>query len=339
MKNIKMKKTATVLIIIDIIAVICFFLTYGPISYFRDFLITTAMTTMNHKYLARIFYTDKMIQDVMSKNYISGFSENTNPSEIEVGNISKEYANEYEKAILDRKASDVYKIIETKYNGYNVYITAIYDPTRVSVMQTSSLGYEGEYITTMARKNKALVAINGGGFEDPEGMGNGGNPMGVVLKDGKVAYQQNGTNWGDFVGITDDGVLVLLSGSIQEALKAGVRDAVQFGPFLIMNGNPANIVGNGGWGTNPRTAIAQRKDGIILFVVVDGNGTKFDWNGRGGVTLNGLVEILQRYGAYNAANMDGGASTAMVVNNKLYNNPVAYSDSGERGLPNGWMVR
>ena len=54
-----------------------------------------------------------------------------------------------------------------------------------------------------------------------------------------------------------------------DAIKAGMEDAVEFGPFLIVNGNAAEIKGNGGWGIAPRTVLAQRKDGIVLFVVID----------------------------------------------------------------------
>ena len=54
--------------------------------------------------------------------------------------------------------------------------------------------------------------------------------------------------------------------SAEEAIKAGVRDAVEFGPFLIVNGEPSKVVGNGGYGLHPRTVIGQRKDGVVLFL-------------------------------------------------------------------------
>ena len=38
--------------------------------------------------------------------------------------------------------------------------------------------------------------------------------------------------------------------------------------------------------------------------------------------MNDLIEIMQNYGAYNAANLDGGTSSAMVVNGGLINDPV-----------------
>ena len=50
----------------------------------------------------------------------------------------------------------------------------------------------------------------------------------------------------------------------------GIRDAVEFGPFLIINGKSSFVRGNGGLGIAPRTAIGQRKDGIALFLVING---------------------------------------------------------------------
>ena len=99
-----------------------------------------------------------------------------------------------------------------------------------------------------------------------------------------------------------------------EALEAGVKEAIEFGPFLIVNGEPLEIVGNP-WGTSPRVAIAQRKDGVMLFLVIDGE------NYINGATLQDMIDVLLRYGAYNAANLDGGHSTSLTVNGKLYNNP------------------
>ena len=218
-------------------------------------------------------------------------------------------------------------------------LTAIYDPSRVKVATTKYLGSTGEYLVDIAKRYDAKVAINAGGFSDPGGYGNGGIPLGTVIEDGKIVWDSGGAI-GGIAGFNQDDVLVLMNGTTQDAINKGIRDAVQFGPFLIVNGKSATISGNGGWGINPRTVLAQRKDGIVLFLVVDGNGqNKYNWSGRGGVDMNGLIEILERYGAYNAVNMDGGASTTLVVENKLYNEPCGYSSTGERELPNGWIVK
>ena len=103
-----------------------------------------------------------------------------------------------------------------------------------------------------------------------------------------------------------------------------------FGPFLIVNGKPLEIVGDP-WGQAPRVAIGQTKDGIMLFLVVDGE------NYINGASLQDMVDVLERYGAYNAANLDGGQSSSLIIENKLYNNPpAAAKKQGGRYVVTGW---
>ena len=35
-----------------------------------------------------------------------------------------------------------------------------------------------------------------------------------------------------------------------------------------------------------------------------------------------MADLLEKYGAYNAANLDGGTSAQLVINNNLINNPL-----------------
>ena len=52
-----------------IVAISCFlFLFYGPWAGFRNFWITSAMTTMSHQYLATWFYNDNTINEVLANN-------------------------------------------------------------------------------------------------------------------------------------------------------------------------------------------------------------------------------------------------------------------------------
>ena len=112
-------------------------------------------------------------------------------------------------------------------------------------------------------------------------------------------------------------------------------DAVEFGPFLIVNGIPSEVSGNGGWGYANRTAIGQRKDGIVLFLVIDGRGA----NGSNGISIADMISLFEKYGAYNAANLDGGGSSTLTINNNLINDPRGYNYTGQRYLPNAWMLR
>ena len=61
-----MKKVViSILIIIDLMICSFLFLTYGPIDYFRNLLVTTAMTTKSHHYIARTLYSDETIYKIM----------------------------------------------------------------------------------------------------------------------------------------------------------------------------------------------------------------------------------------------------------------------------------
>ena len=296
------------------------FLLYGPYSGFRDWLITTAMTTMTHQYFATWFYDDETIQAVLAKNKVEETDEITNTNTIIVNTTSSktEYANEYEKAILEKDPNnDDYKIIEIEGKGYSGYLAAIYDPSRIKTVYTKKLGTSGQYLTQMAKDNDALIAINGGGFEDPNFNSNGANPLGITFSNGKLITSKKWGGSGGLIGFTQDNKLVLGKMTVKQAQEMKIRDGVTFGPFLIVNGKPSKVLGNGGWGTAPRTAIGQRQDGIVLFLVIDGRTVT-----KPGADMNDLIEIMQNYGAYNATNLDGGTSSAMVVNGKIINDPV-----------------
>ena len=122
--------------------------------------------------------------------------------------------------------------------------------------------------------------------------------------------------------------------SAQEALNSGIRDAVDFGPFLIVNGKASFVKGNGGWGDAPRTAIGQRADGIVLLLVIDGRQI-----GSIGADMNDLTQIMLDYGAINAANLDGGTSSAMSLNGQIISNPRNGNFQAKtRPVPNAWIV-
>lgn len=324
-KKSKKKILKRVLIILAILMCIgvatVLFLLYGPYSGFREWLITTAMTTRSHQYLATWFYDDETINEVLSKNRVQEVDEITDSSLtviLDDEDKKTEYANEYERAVLEKDPNNEdYKIIEIEGKGYTGYLAVIYDPSRVKTVYTKKLGTSGQYLTTMAKDNDALIAINGGGFVDPNFNSNGANPLGITFSGGKLITAESYSGTGGLIGFTEENKLVLGKMTVKQAQAMKVRDAVTYGPFLIINGKPSKVLGNGGWGTAPRTAIGQRQDGIVLFLVIDGRTVT-----RPGADMNDLIEIMQNYGAYNAANLDGGTSSVMVVNGEIINDPI-----------------
>jgi exopolysaccharide biosynthesis protein len=69
-------------------------------------------------------------------------------------------------------------------------------------------------------------------------------------------------------------------------------------------------------------------------LVIDGRQT-----GSVGADMNDMTRIMLRYGAINAANMDGGTSSAMELNGEIITNPRNGAFKAQtRPVPNAWIV-
>ncbi len=321
-KKKKNRKWVIIWIVLDLLAIGGFVMMYGPWDGVRNLYVTTAMKTKDHKYFAKIFYSDKTIEKIVNSNYFIEIKEEVVLDDIVIDTSPKKsYDNEYDEEILTRSpGNNDYKIINLKVGISKGYLIAIYDPTKVTLIRAKNfnIGRYGEQVTAMCNRYNASVCINGGGFADPTGTGSD-IPLGYVIENSKIVWPASGwdTKTGNLIGFNEEGKLLLLSDSTgNAALDAGMVNGLEFGPFLIVNGKPIEIVGDP-WGKSPRVAIGQRKDGVVLFLVIDGE------NYIDGASLQDVVDVFMKYGAYNAANLDGGHSSSLSINGTLYNNPPA----------------
>ena len=328
-KSKKFNNILTIVLAIgDVIAIGCFILFYA--TKFKTMFINTAMNTMNHQYFAKVFYSDKAIKKVMDSNYFVQLNTDANLDEIVIDtSIKTTFKDKYEEELLTRNEGDLYKLINLKVGNADGYLIAIYDPTKVQLISKEVFGTQyGERIRTMCERYGGVVCINGGGFLD-NGYGSG-SPGGYVIEDGVITWADPSSSTGYIIGMTADGKLKLMSNAnAEDALNAGIVDALEFGPFLIVNGEKLEIHGDP-WGRSPRVAIAQRRDGVMMFLVVDGE------NYLNGASLEDVIETLEKYGAYNAANLDGGTSSTLIINNKLINNPPKAKATNGRYVVTGW---
>ena len=314
-----MKKTTKVFIIIDILVAICFFIVYGPFSSFRNTIISTALSTKTHQYIAYTFYSRNTILGVSKLDSYTPWDDDTKLEDIIIDTAPKEsYDNEYDKEILTRdEGNEDYKLIELEVDGFKAYLVAIYNPAKVGVATSKAFNQNNtgaEKMYKMCDRLGGIVCINGGGFKDPDGWGSD-IPMGYIIKNSEVVWSDS-TKAANIIGISNDNKLMLVNATGEEAIKMGMRDGLQFGPFLIVNGETIKFNNAaGGYNKAARTAIAQRKDGVILFLVTEGVHAN-------GPRLLAVAELLQKYGAYNAANLDGGSSSQLVINGKLINRPL-----------------
>ena len=70
-KRKKILKRTILFIILDLLAFTGFFLMYGPFNYFRNLYVSTAMNTMDHQWLAKIFFSDETIEKIMSRGTVN----------------------------------------------------------------------------------------------------------------------------------------------------------------------------------------------------------------------------------------------------------------------------
>lgn len=287
---------------------------YGPFKAVREMLVTTAMNTMTHQYFATMFLDQEEIDEIIARN---------RPSE-EIGN----------QDLNDIKISDAVddgiELIDVSSSSFKGYLLIVNDPSRVKLATAPRLGTVGATTSQIVEANDAIGGINGGGFKD-DALGTGGKPDGLLMQDGKLI---NGYEYSSYkvVGLDYDNKLIVSNSTSYTALKKlNVRDAVSFGPVIVINGQPTIYSGTGGYGIHPRSAIGQRKDGAILMLVIDGRQVD-----SLGATLKNVQDIMLQYGAYNAFNLDGGASSTLVYNNKVVNHP---SDiMGERYVPCAFII-
>lgn len=293
----------------------------GPSPAARDLFVVSVMETSAAKFLARIYFSPEEIQAIINNNAVVETDEVTDETLVE---IPDEDSQELDK--------DAIEIVEVKGDTFKGKMMIVNDPSRVYVSSPDKLGPDvpGMRVEEMITRDGAIGGVNAGGFMDIGGVGTGGEPLGILIRDGKLLYGPLGGS-STVIGFDYDNRLIVGNMSGKEAMERNLRDAVSFGPVLVMNGEPAQVNGTGG-GLNPRTAIGQRKDGAVLILVIDGRQAH-----SMGATYNDLVDVMMEFGAINAANLDGGSSSLMFYKGELIT--TCASLYGPRRLPSAILVR
>ena len=248
-------------------------------------------------------------------------------------NEEKVYDNKYEAEIQNRGENNDYKIIDLTVANNKGWLVVVYDQSDVHIMKSRAFktpNNDGkENLIDMTKRYGATIGVNGGGFYD-DGKVSKDIPFGYIIENGKVIYKSHSRE-SDIIGMSNDNKLMLVHATGEKAVEMGMRDGLEFGPFLIIDGKrQTNLKPT----KAARNMIAQRDDGIILFLVTDGLSYS-------GITFNEGIDVLEKYGATTAANLDGGASTQLVVNGELLNSPknaLGIPIPKGRTVVNGWGV-
>ncbi len=290
---------------------------YGPFENVKCTITGSLWNSFTLKKVAHTFLSDDAIARILGDGYA-------------IANVNTEDIKMLKFGIKHSSKIEPFDVESSNFKGK---LLVIEDPTRVKVGYSSQIPRAGETTSSIAKRNGAIAAINGGGFIDTKWAGTGGAPLGVLMSNGKYISGElkDKNKKQDIIAFTEEGMLIVGKHSQNDLKKYNVKEAINFGPPLVVNGKPTINKGDGGQGISPRTVIGQKEDGSVLFLVIDGRSIK-----SYGATLKEVQDIMLRNGAVNAANLDGGSSATMYYDGKVINNP---SDVlGERSVPSVFMV-
>ena len=321
----------------------------GPSEHFRDVFVSSMMESSAGPVLIRLVMPENDINAILDQNRVIATDEITdttlinimhNESDARTAQALSDSGQAANGLDPDGDGIDLYEISGPMYHGA---MMVVYDPSRVIVATIDDYSHSSSGMTLpqLIDKYGAVAGINGGQYEDRNGLGIGGWPLGVVISEGvlrqdeyAIEYLDNDGNYEIRTpvtcGFTEDDVLVVGSFNGSAAQEMGLRDALSFGPALIVNGVAGQYNGSSG-GLNPRTAIGQREDGAVLLLVIEGRKSS-----SMGATMADLIDVMLEYGAVNAFNLDGGMSSSMWYNGEeIINNAQIRS---ERSIPTAFVV-
>ena len=211
-----------------------------------------------------------------------------------------------------------------------------------------------------AKANNALVVINGGYFSRGQepihhvGLLKSDNILhepasSTVIRDnirynvtrGALGILNNGDIDIGWASTKGDSILVWNKPINNRPGKPGISDfgnakfwdvidAMHAGPILISDGK-INITSEEEVffntpvdGVQPRSAIGYRLNGDIVIIVVDGRQVD-----SRGVYLEELAILMSQFNCHEALNLDGGGSSALIIDKKLVNRPIGLNTQRE----------
>lgn len=232
--------------------------------------------------------------------------------------------------ILAIDAANGLMVIRIKGSTYKGVLVIGKDPSRLKCAPAPQWGTIGDRAGNIAEANNGLVAMTGSGFGDAKNVAEGADQAGGAMFSGVAKGRHY--PWGyKRVELHLDNRLYITDAN--SAYSADCTDATEWTPALIVDGKLVVLEDNGGYtALNPRACIGQTRDESIMFLGIEGRN--IDSLGCDAVEC---ARVLERYGAYQAMNVDGGTS-AIVWYQGEYIMKCSNEDLPEgRRLPNAWV--
>lgn len=187
------------------------------------------------------------------------------------------------------------------------------DPSQIRTTMAGRYGQTGgAFPQVVAERANAVFAINGDYFNY--------RSTGYLVRQGKLYRSRSDKNL-DTLIIDENGDFTIIKDPTKEAVEAfegTIVNTFNFGPALIIDGEkvlPVKVMEAGVNNQTQRMAIGQM--GELEYICVATEGPENE--GSVGLTIEELIDFMYDLGAKQAYNLDGGSSSAMILNNEKIN--------------------
>nr|WP_059051803.1 phosphodiester glycosidase family protein [Paenibacillus senegalimassiliensis] len=228
--------------------------------------------------------------------------------------ITRSTAASQGKAIVSERKT--FKVGSRSFNVQMVTISLMDPKVQLKVALAGDEIGKVEDLSSLAKRHKAAVAINGTFFNAYTSEAYKA-PYGYIVSNGELKMRAGGDKRTIFA--YDSNLLTqLIPGTeFTDAFAEGnMEGALQAGPRLVVDGKVAIDVKTEGFrdpkiltGGGARSALGITRDHKLILLT------------SGGATIPQLAEIMKQAGAYQAMNLDGGASSGLYYNGKYLTSP------------------
>jgi exopolysaccharide biosynthesis protein len=218
------------------------------------------------------------------------------------------------KPILSEKRT--FKVGRQSFSANMVTISLLHPKIRLGVALAHNEIGKVDDLNHMANENGAVVAINGS-FFNAYTESDVKIPYGNVISGGEQKRKDLSDRRTIFTFDKNNLVKLVAGTDYRERFGEFVLEgAVQAGPRLVKDGKVSlNVVEEGFkdpkilTGGGARSAVGITRDHKLILITL------------GGATIPQLAEIMKQAGAYQAMNLDGGASSGLYVDGKYLTVP------------------
>jgi exopolysaccharide biosynthesis protein len=222
-------------------------------------------------------------------------------------------APEQQARIVSSKKT--FKVGRQSFEVQMLTVTLLHPQVNLGVGLAGGEVGKTEPLKSIASRYKALAAINGTFFDAYTDQAHK-TPYGYVVHKGEVVKKASGDPRTVLVFDRNNNVEFVPGGDFTDRFAKGdLVGALQAGPRLVVNGQVSHpdlsgfrdpkILTNGG----ARSAVGLTRDHKLILLT------------SRGATIPQLGQLMKQAGAYQAMNLDGGASSGMYYNGQYLTTP------------------